>query len=386
MPERPQSLDVWVLAGQSNMQGVGELRGALPPDARVWSFNSAGEWEVASEPLHRLWESFTPVHQALMRPGLPEEWQNKTDAELAELEATTRNWGSGLGLAFGVAMADALERPIGLIPAAHGGTTLEQWSPEKKDEGGHSLYGAMLERITRAGGTLRGVLWYQGESDAFNTADADSYRQRFIDWVERLREDLGDPRLPVLVVQLGRLTSPGSFSACAWNTVREAQYQLPDDVNHTAVTSAVDLGLIDTIHVNAYGLIRLGRRMARQALALTVRPYGEVGPRVVATEIFASGVVQGRLRIRCSGVTGRWRPADHLGGFTIAGADGQPIPDNAVVNAFPDPEDPAAIIINTNLPLQPNDWICYGQGFDPYCNVVDEADMPLCSFRRRVTG
>ena len=59
--------DVWVLAGQSNMQGCGWLEGVLQPDPRVWTFTSAGEWQIAAEPLHRLWESFTHVHQDFMR-------------------------------------------------------------------------------------------------------------------------------------------------------------------------------------------------------------------------------------------------------------------------------------------------------------------------------
>ena len=42
----PRELDTWVLAGQSNMQGRAWLRGALQPDRRVWSFTSAGAWEI----------------------------------------------------------------------------------------------------------------------------------------------------------------------------------------------------------------------------------------------------------------------------------------------------------------------------------------------------
>ncbi len=47
--------DVWLLIGQSNMQGYGLLREATPPDPRVFNFSSAGTWETAQEPLHRLW-------------------------------------------------------------------------------------------------------------------------------------------------------------------------------------------------------------------------------------------------------------------------------------------------------------------------------------------
>lgn len=113
------NLDVWVLAGQSNGEGCALLAGALPPDPRVLAFTSAGAWTGAEEPLHRHWESFTPVHQALLRPGLPVEKRDWTDAALAEEASQTRKQGAGLGLAFGRAMADATGRPVGLIPAAH---------------------------------------------------------------------------------------------------------------------------------------------------------------------------------------------------------------------------------------------------------------------------
>ena len=37
-------------------------------------------------------------------------------------------------------------------------------------QGGDSLYGGMLRRFELAGGRVKGVLWYQGESDANPTA------------------------------------------------------------------------------------------------------------------------------------------------------------------------------------------------------------------------
>ncbi|RYG32452.1 MAG: hypothetical protein EOO01_34235, partial [Chitinophagaceae bacterium] len=68
------------------------------------------------------------------------------------------------------------------------------------------LYGAMLERIKLAGGTLRGVLWYQGESDADPVQSA-TYEERFESWVHALRADTGISDLPVIVVQLSRVVN-----------------------------------------------------------------------------------------------------------------------------------------------------------------------------------
>jgi sialate O-acetylesterase len=383
MSNRPVELDVWVLAGQSNMQGVGELDSMLPRDERIWSFTSAGQWEIAEEPLHRLWESFTPVHQNFMRAGFTEEQQKESNEEYAAREAESRTNGGGLGIAFGQTMADALKRPIGLIPAAHGGTSLEQWSTQLKSEGGNRLYGAMLERIERAGGNLKGVLWYQGESDALTPDVAPTYSERFAAWVQQLRADLGRDDLPVIVVQLGRYTSPVENTPLekAWDQVRQAQYNLPDTVPNTGVTSAVDLGLVDPIHINAYGLIRLGKRLARVALSME-GSAASAGPRVEKVEKIAAPPGYGAVQVVCSGVTTGWQPQDHIGGFTIHNADGTAHAENRVYNAAPDKTHPSTIILGLNMEIGEDDLIGYGQGVNPYCNAVDAADMPLCSFLR----
>ncbi len=96
---RPENLDVWVLAGQSNMQGVGDLAGAVPPDERVWNFTRAGHWEIATEPLHKLWQSYTPVHKTMMRGNQTPEQRAKSDAEM-DAEDSKNYARAGLGVAF----------------------------------------------------------------------------------------------------------------------------------------------------------------------------------------------------------------------------------------------------------------------------------------------
>ncbi len=381
MLNRPENIDVWVLAGQSNMQGVGDIAGALPPDELVWNFTSAGQWEIAEEPLHRLWESYTPIHQVLMRGGQTEELRAKSDAEMAAEDAK-RHWGSTLGIAFGKVMANELSRPIGLISAAHGGTSLDQWSPDLKDQGGNSLYGAMLQRIKDAGGNLRGILWYQGESDAWDTPTAITYADRFANWVERVRIDLNKPDLPVLTVQIGCVVLD-SINVSAWNIVRQEQYTVPDRVSRVTVAPTVDLTLEDCIHISAPDLIRLGHRMARQALALTEDASLSTGPKVDKITIVPENPrCPGRaeIRITFTGVTGGWCPADHMAGFTIYNSDGKPIPENYVFRVYRDPSDASAIRLRINVPVQPGTLVGYGQGLNPYCNVVDDADMGLCAF------
>jgi sialate O-acetylesterase len=54
--------DLWVLAGQSNMQGVGDLIDVTPPHPQVMMLGMDGKWAQAEEPLHWLVDSPDPVH------------------------------------------------------------------------------------------------------------------------------------------------------------------------------------------------------------------------------------------------------------------------------------------------------------------------------------
>lgn len=373
-------LDVWVLAGQSNMQGCGPLFEALDPDPNVFLFNMPGEWEVAKEPLHLLWSSYAPVHKDLMRPGLPEDQKDWTDAQLAEHERTTRNWGAGLGLAFGKAMVDYLGKPVGLIAAAHGGTSLFQWSQDLKGQGTSSLYGAMLDRIEKAGGKLRGILWYQGESDC-NPEAAASYADRFDAWIAAVRQDTGIPDLPVVVVQLSRyvLAVEGPGQADSWDAVRVAQLELPARIPQTATAPAIDLALSDSIHVGTPGLIRLGRRMARLVQALEA---GEVnpGPRVTDVKEIVGPLGTPMLEISTVNVAGSWNGLHNASGFAVWGVDGSPLPLLRVVDASQSPDDPTKIRVLMNSPIEGPCLLTYGRGTNPACGVTDEADMALPAF------
>ena len=188
--------DLWVLAGQSNMEGVGDLVDVTPPNPRVMLLGSDGKWQQAEEPLHWLVDSPDPVHS-----GDP-----KTRAERSAQTHKTRKKGAGLGLPFAVAMVESTGVPVGLVACAHGGTSMAQWSPAKKEQGGGSLYGSMLRQVNLAGGKVKGVLWYQGESDAMGGASK-VYPKVFADFIAAVRSDFGQPELPFYYVQIGRFVN-----------------------------------------------------------------------------------------------------------------------------------------------------------------------------------
>jgi hypothetical protein len=96
---------------------------------------------------------------------------------------------------------------------------MDQWSPALKDKGGDSLYG---QAIRRAGvvGPIRGILWYQGESDANPRASA-VFQEKFENLAAAFRKDLNQPNLPFYYVQIGRHVN--SVNMPYWNLVQEGQ-------------------------------------------------------------------------------------------------------------------------------------------------------------------
>jgi sialate O-acetylesterase len=379
----PDDLDVWVMAGQSNMEGCGALAESLQPDPRVWCFNTSHEWRMAKDPLHDLLGSRAPVDRALRLAATPPAEQQPEKKFHDYWHRRNQGKGAGLGIAFGSAFSAVSGRPVGLVACAHGGTTLDQWSHRKKHQGLDSLYGAMLARIRQAGGNLRGLLWYQGESEAM-TDSAATYRRRFVAWVRALRKDLGRPDLPVVTVQLGGVAFPES-NAASWANMRQVQLEMPRFIDHLGVVTAIDLDLEDAIHLDAPGLIRLGRRKARVALRLSgVDLRIPVGPQFASLSAGGEQEGLGEVEINFTGVAGSLLPCRGIKGFSILRPDLKPHPTIAVCQARRHPRKRNSVIVKTTRPLDAGGVIAYGHGLMPNCNLVDEADMAVPAFRAKI--
>jgi hypothetical protein len=227
--DEPRNLDLFLLIGQSNMAGRGvigqEDRTPLP---RIWVQTKDLSWKPAVDPLH----------------------YDKPDI-------------AGVGLGRFFARALTAGRPgasIGLIPAAFGGSALDEWKPG-------SLHYSEAVRRTRAAlrdGRLRGILWHQGEADAKAEGLAHSYAKRFEAFIRQLRTDLDAPDVPVIVGELGRFyrNRPNDGAKFADIVVAELR-KIPNSVRHSAFVSSeglTDKG--DGVHFDTRSLQEFGARYA----------------------------------------------------------------------------------------------------------------------------
>ena len=363
--------DLWLLAGQSNMEGVGLLTDVEQPDPRIRSFDQTDRWVLATEPLHQLVNAADRVH-----------WRKDKDGTLKKLEGqeleqyiADRKKGAGLGLPFAKAMLQRTGVPIGLLPCAHGGTSMEQWSPTLKDKLGDSLYGATYRRFLATGARIRGVLWYQGESEA-NPKVIAAFPDKFEKLVAAFRQDFLQPDLPFYYVQIGRHVNFTNQSE--WNAVQEAQRKLESRIPKVGMVPAVDLALDDAIHISTADLKRLALRLANQIShdmhtdLEKFRPYKR-GPRP------ANAKLEGDIvRILFAEVNGKLVAIGRLGGFSIHTPDGAPFP--AIFRAQIDPSDGNSVILNISGKLPDGATVHYAAGRDPYANLNDELDMGAPAF------
>jgi len=355
--------DVWILAGQSNMEGLGDMTGAAEPHPLIRAFSMRREWRLAEDPLHLLAESPDVCHAEI-------QCSTKVGEEMRKNAVK----GVGAGLFFAREM---LERsgnvPQGLICAAHGGTSMEQWSPGLKHLGGQSLYASMLTSVQATGQPISGILWYQGESDA-TAKDAPLYTERMKKLVVASRRDLRQPRLPWMSVQIARLFADWA-NLQVWNNIQEQQRLLPDKINFFETVSAIDLPLDDGIHIGAKGFPRLAARLASAADRLVYGNKRETrAPRLRSVHP-ANMQSYFSVKITFDFVRGGLRAGDEPSGFKCVSPEGTPL--DLIYKT--ELSGNTAKLYLTHLPVG-SISLFYGHGFCPHCNITDARRISLPVF------
>ena len=348
--------DVWILAGQSNMEGLGWLKDKLPPMKQVRAFYMTDDWDVAVDPVHTLWCARDPVHGG--NPAAP-RIQPK------------QHTGVGPGVAFGQALYKQTGVPQGMLACGHGGTRMIQWDPAKKNQGGRSLYGAMCRRVRKNGGAVAGVFWYQGCSDTSPEAVV-CYTARMAKFVRSMRRDFKDPRLPVVTVQISRLAQEGASEG--WDSIREQQSRLPAAIPNLATVPAIDLPLGDGIHLSGEGQHVLGRRAAQAMRVLREGRKAGLPPIEVRDIQVKPNPVsnQADIVVRFRHVDGVLISAGLPTGFNLEEFSQRPYRTDLH-------GDQAILHVDCAVELATGS-VSYGRGFDPHCNITDQAGRSLPAF------
>ncbi len=333
--------EVWLCSGQSNMA----FRLSRSHTAKV-------DLPAATFPLIRQFDVRTPNGAESQTPTLG-KWSHTTPEDARYFTA--------VGYYFALELHRALGVPVGFIRAAVGGSRIEAWMGAdalasdpafvsvgenwqrtqvnfRKLQEDHAAAlkaweanpaakkrpvapkditltapGALFEGMIRTvvPFALRGILWYQGESNHTRPAD---YRALFPAMIRGWRAAFDQGELPFYFVQLPNYEQPSDPTGKLWAQLREAQAAALA-VPGTGMAVTIDVGDAKDLHPPNKGDV--GRRLALLARA---QVYGEKivaeSPRAIAFER-----APGALRVRLSAAEGLHRRDGKSAGAEVAGGD-----------------------------------------------------------------
>lgn len=229
-PKIPE-LDLFLFIGQSNMAGRGYITDNYKDNIKnTYLLTPNGDMEPARNPLNK----YSTIRKRLDLQGV------------------------GPAYSFAKAMTDKTGRPLGLVVNARGGSSINSWMKGAKD----NYYDEALSRIRQAMkfGTLKAIIWHQGESDS---NDPSTYMLKLQELIANLRKDLNDTKLPFIVGELAEWRMSGTSEA--FNKMLRT---VPKHIPYSYCVSSKELvPLINESdpHFSADSQIILGRRYAEAA-------------------------------------------------------------------------------------------------------------------------
>ena len=282
--------EVWLCSGQSNMEfwldwaATGKRDIPKASNDQIRLFDMKARWRTNAEE----W-------QASVLDSL-NHLQYYTDASWTVCSPETAGQFSAIAYYFGKMLQDSLKVPVGLICNAIGGSPAEAWVDRRTLE---YEFPAILRNWTKndfiqdwvrgraelnvkkstsrfqrhpyepcylyEAGILplqqypiKGVIWYQGESNAHNK---DAHEKLFKLLVQSWRKNWNNADMPFYYVQLSSLNRP------SWPWFRDSQRRLMEEIPHTGMAVCTDRG--DSLDVHPTRKQEVGERLARWALNKT---------------------------------------------------------------------------------------------------------------------
>ena len=204
---------VFVLAGQSNMVGAGQVEAKPERNDGKGSL----EWLVDASPEKRKY--------AHLR-GEDGAWLERDDVRiwfLGRQGGLRPGFGSNEGtigpeLGFGTVVGDAFEEPVVLVKVAWGGKAIgKEFRPPSSGGEVGAEYRLLVDNVRKIMADpaaifpalkgrefeLAGIGWHQGWNDRVNQEFNDAYEENLSNLIRDLRKELGSPDLPFVIAETG---------------------------------------------------------------------------------------------------------------------------------------------------------------------------------------
>ena len=375
--------DVWLCTGQSNME--------YPLDRKLKKYAAPARGiDKAADALTETGPDairYLYVEKNLNKiPQLPTKgWVNGND--------TITRYISAIGYFFAKEIYAKTKVPIGIISSSWGGTRIEQWTPDwayvnsavfkdsavvpnYKIDGMHpgQMYKGMIEPMAPFG--IKGVLWYQGESNCM-IEDQATYQEKYRLFTQAYRQIFKDNSMPFYTVQIAPYQYSGRKDAKKhspellpqfWEV--QANCMAVPGTEMVVTTDLVDK--ISDIHPSYKWVV--AHRLALTALA---KSYGKkrleyTGP------VFKTATVKNHVVLLQFAHAGKLLSSDGkpLSWFTIAGDDGKFVEATAVVQGKK--------IIVSSLEVAAPKQVRFAWHETAQPNLVNAAGLPAQPFRTKL--
>lgn len=227
------------------------------------------------------------------------------------------------------------------------------------------IYNAMIHPLENL--SLRGVIWYQGESSADR---GELHRDLLPGLVRDWRNHFRDERMPFGIVQLPNINprkpDPGESE---WAELREAQFLTARRGTQIGLAITIDIGDVKDLHPG--NKKDVGERLALWALSSVYgQPIAPCGP------FYDGFAVEGNaIRVRfdhCAAGLGA-KGEEPLAGFAIAGSDRKFVWAEARIDGK------SVVVRNAAVPAPVA--VRYGWADNPACNLANSAGLLASPFR-----
>jgi sialate O-acetylesterase len=234
------------------------------------------------------------------------------------------------------------------------------WHPELAMWAPGLLWNGMIAPLTPF--PIRGVIWYQGESNSIIERSPGLYHRLFRTMIEDWRQQWGEGDFPFLYVQLANFKSS---SIEDWAKIREGQLNTLE-LRNTAMAVTIDIGNPDDVHPT--DKVDVGLRLARAARALS---YGEAieysGP------LFRQATAEyNSMRVWFDHAKGLTAEGGEVTGFEVAGKDRVFQPATARIEG-------ASVVATSSSVAEPVS-VRYGWANSPLCNLFNGEGLPASPF------
>lgn len=231
--------ELWLASGQSNMMyEIGWLR---PADEGKNNLKPYDEIENLDK-LRYYYVVATYADEPTIYGASTTSWATPQEGNIEGYSATSLGFAAQLQLSLGE------DVPVGIIQCALNGSYIEEWLDAETIEKTGSTHTEIQSRLYNGmvhnfrGMTIAGILWYQGEANAFANG---LYKEQMKAYVDLYRGLFEDEDLPVVQFQLPQFNE--QVIEKAWPIFRQTQWDLMEIGNVYSVTG-IDLGNPFDIH------------------------------------------------------------------------------------------------------------------------------------------